>query len=97
MIDIALKHYIGEMALQNVFTGLVNNFIKPMIIAKKPISFKWSIESIQDLTVFHGMDVKQALLDAMNAEIRYEIDHNIISHLPHHKRSNEKRVWKIDI
>jgi len=74
----------GEGAPTSTLEGVAGNkvdlqVLKQAVEAKtRKLSARWTLESMQDLTSQHGLDVESELVGALSAEITAEIDQEII-------------------
>ena len=76
MIKILLYHFIFEQCLKVLFYNIFNSFVKPILShIGVPRVFKsiFSLELMQDLQAFHGVDIGREMYETLISEIDDEI------------------------
>jgi hypothetical protein len=54
---------------------------QPVVAKTRKLQAKWTIESMQDLSSQHGLDLEAEITQALSAEIVHEIDNEIVTDL----------------
>ena len=64
--------------LLKLFYDDIKNEHQPRRKPKRKLKARWSEEVLQDLTIMHGNDVEEEMMDQMGREIQAEIDREIL-------------------
>jgi hypothetical protein len=85
-MDLTRRSFIGLLAGALAVSACPSILIpkhgtKTIVPVRRKLKAVWTVECEQDLQAFHGINVREHLMNQLSNQLRDEIDNQIISYL----------------